>query len=116
MSDELTLEGLNLKKPLDKMTQKELRELCMSKLPQITGASGMSKEEILPAIKEVLGIVEEEGDQTNPYKDQILGIKKQITELRTKKNDSSERAQREILRKKINKLKKRTRRLSAVSA
>ncbi|WP_461209613.1 hypothetical protein [Desulfocurvus sp. DL9XJH121] len=116
MSDELTLESLDLKKPLDKMTQKELRELCMEKIPQITGASGMSKEELLPAIKEVLGIVEEEGEQSNPYKDQILGIKRKINGLRTAKAESKERAQREILRKKINKLKKRTRRLSAANA
>ena len=65
MSDELTLESLDLKKPLDKMTQKELRELCMAKIPQITGASGMSKEELLPAIKEVLGIEDEEGRNPN---------------------------------------------------
>lgn len=113
MSDELTLEGLNLKKPLDKMTQKELRELCMSKIPQITGASGMSKEELLPAIKEVLGIQDEEGNQTNPYKDQILGIKRRINELRTEKVGTTVRARREVLRKQINKLKKRTRRLAA---
>ena len=116
MSDELTLEGLDLKKPLDKMTQKELRELCMAKIPQITGASGMSKEELLPAIKEVLGIVDEEGNQTNPYKDQILSIKKKMTTLRAEKKDAGERAQRKILRKKINKLKKRTRRLASASA
>lgn len=116
MSDELTLEGLDLKKPLDKMTQKELRELCIEKIPQITGASGMSKEELLPAIKEVLGIEDEEGEQTNPYKDQIIGIKKKMTALREKKDGISERAQRKILRKKINKLKKRTRRLAAAGA
>ncbi|MCK9240058.1 hypothetical protein [Desulfocurvus sp.] len=115
MSDELTLESLDLKKPLDKMTQKELRELCMEKIPMITGASGMSKEELLPAIKEILGIEDEEIEGT-PYKDQIHAIKQDIRSLRAKKGESSNRKEREILRKKINKLKKRTRRLAHANA
>lgn len=115
MSEELTLESLDLKKPLDKMTQKELRELCMEKIPMITGASGMEKDELLPAIKEVLGI-EEEVVEGNPYKDQILSIKKDIRDLRAKKEETESRKGREILRKKINKLKKRTRRLASAGA
>ena len=50
-----------LKKPLDKMTVKELKDLAIAKIPQIVGASGMHKEDLLAAIKENLGIVEEEG-------------------------------------------------------
>jgi len=115
MSDELTLESLELKKPLDKMTQKELRELCMEKITIITGASGMSKEELLPAIKEVLGIEEEEVEGT-PFKDQIFAIKGDIRSLRTKRLESKSRKEREIMRKKINKLKKRTRRLARTNA
>ncbi len=115
MSDELTLESLDLKKPLDKMTQKELRELSMEKFPMITGASGMSKEELLPAIKEILGIEEEEIEGT-PYKDVIFGIKGTIRDLRAKRLEASNRKEREILRKKINKLKKRTRRLAKANA
>lgn len=114
MSEELTLESLELKKPLDKMTQKELRELCIEKIPMITGASGMSKEELLPAIKEVLGIEEEEVDTGNPHKDEIAALKKSISELRTQKDAVENRKQREIIRKKINKMKKRTRRLARV--
>ncbi|WP_028587621.1 hypothetical protein [Desulfocurvus vexinensis] len=115
MSEELTLESLELKKPLDKMTQKELRELCMEKIPMITGASGMSKEELLPAIKEILGI-EDEVVEGTPYKDQIHAIKQDIRALRAKKVESANRKEREILRKKINKLKKRTRRLAHANA
>ncbi len=114
MSEELTLESLNLKKPLDKMTQKELRELCMEKFPQITGASGMSKEELLPAIKELLGIEEE--SQVNPYKEQIFSVKRNIRELREKKATLTTRKEHEIMRKKINKLKKKTRQLAAANA
>lgn len=115
MSDELTLEGLELKKPLDKMTQKELRELCMEKIPMITGASGMSKEELLPAIKEILGI-EEEAVVGTPYKDQIHAMKKDIRTLRSQKVASESRKEREILRKKVNRLKKRTRSLAHTNA
>ncbi|BBD09608.1 hypothetical protein [Desulfovibrio ferrophilus] len=114
MSEELTLESLELKKDLDKMTQKELRELCIEKITQITGASGMSKEELLPAIKEVLGIEEEE-EPKNPFKEQIVIVKKDIASLREKKTSTTDRTQREILRKKINRLKKRSRRLAAAS-
>lgn len=112
MSDELTLESLELKKDLDKMTQKELRELCMEKIPQITGASGMSKEELLPAIKEILGI-EDEGEPANPNKEKILVLKKDIKALYAKKGETTARGERKILRKKINKMKKQTRRLAA---
>ncbi len=52
MSEGLQLE---LKKPLEKMTAKELRELSMKQLPQVVGASGMGKEELLAEIKKVLG-------------------------------------------------------------
>lgn len=62
MSDETpTLESLELKKPLDKMTTKDLRQLCMDKMPLIAGASGMDKETLISNIKEYLGIEEEEG-------------------------------------------------------
>lgn len=116
MSEELTLEGLELKKPLEKMTQKELRDLCINKLPMITGASGMSKEEILPAIKEVLGIEDDEDNKVNPYKDQIASTKAAIRGLRKEKAGISARRERCVMRKKINKLKKRTRRLAAYGA
>lgn len=113
MAEEITLESLELKKPLDKMTAKELRELCINKLPMITGASGMSKEEILAAIKEAFGLVDEEGTKVSPYKAQISTLKKKIKALRVEKSEIDSRKDREIIRKKINKLKKRTRRLAA---
>lgn len=108
---ELTLESLGLKKPLDKMTAKELRDLVMEKIPQVTGASGMDKGELVTAIKEVLGITEEEG-AANPYKEQIFSIKRDIKSLRAEKASCGSRKERDVLRKKINKLKKRTRRLA----
>ncbi len=112
MSDEIKLE---LKKPLDKMTAKELRQLVMEKIPQITGASGMDKETLLSSIKEVMGITDEEGSKDKAYKNQINSLKKRIKELQAQKIElpKSEKSKRQALRKRIHAFKKRTRRLSA---
>ncbi len=114
MAEELTLDSLNLKKPLEKMTAKELRELAIDKIPQITGASGMDKDELLEAIKEVLGIAEEEYKGTK-YKEQILATKRQIKELRAQKTNipTGHRKERDKLRKQIKQLKRKTRKMAA---
>lgn len=112
MSDEITLQSLGLKKPLDKMTAKELRQLVMDKIPQITGASGMDKDQLLVAIKDVLGIKDEEGSKVNPYKEQIHSIKSDIRAMREQKASAGTRKEKDLLRRRINKLKKRTRRLA----
>ncbi|MFK4764077.1 hypothetical protein ACI3L3_04750 [Desulfobaculum sp. SPO524] len=109
MSEEINIE---LKKPLEKMTIKELRELAIAEIPQITGASGMDKDTLLAAIKEVLGITDDDENKGNPYQGQIARIKKELNELRAKKLTVAGRKEREIIRKKINKLKKYTRRLA----
>jgi len=113
MSEELTLESLQLSKPLEKMTAKELRELAIEKIPQITGASGMDKDQLVSAIKDVLGLTEE--DQATVYKDEILSLKRRIKELRAQKDQAQEMSQKEKdkLRKQIKQLKRRTRRLAA---
>ena len=46
-------------KPLDKMTVIELREFALAKDLGITGVHAMKKEELLPAVKEALGIKDE---------------------------------------------------------
>lgn len=109
---------LELKKPLEKMTAKELRELALKQLPQVVGATGMGKDELLAEIKKVLGIGGEEGPAVSPYKGQILAMKRQAKDLRARKAGSGAemaRKDKEILRRKINKLKKRSRRLAAAS-
>ncbi len=114
MSDEqqeLQFEDLGLTKSLDKMTAKELRQLVMDKIPMITGASGMDKEALVKAIRDVFGFTEEKG-QVSPYKKQISATKKEIRSLREQKAQAEARKDKEALRKKINKLKKRTRRLA----
>ncbi len=107
---EISFDELGLTKPLEKMTVKDLRSLCLEKLPMITGASGKNKDELVQAIKDVFGIKDEE--QVSPYKQQIADIKKQIRALRIEKEGITDRAQRNRMRRKINRLKKRTRQLA----
>jgi len=107
---EISFDELGLTKPLEKMTTKELRTLCIEKLTMITGASGKDKDELVAAIKEVFGIEEEQ--QISPYKKQIADIKRQIREMRVEKEAMTDRVARDHMRRKINKLKKRTRKLA----
>ncbi|WP_027370794.1 hypothetical protein [Desulfovermiculus halophilus] len=113
MSDELTLESLQLSKPLEKMTAKELRELAIDKIPQITGASGMGKDELVSAIKEELGLTDD--SQASAYKEEIRSLKRRIKDLRAQKQEAGTLSQKEKdkLRKEIKQLKRRTRRLAA---
>ncbi len=95
-------------KPLDKMTAKELRELAMT-IPDITGAHGMNKEELISSIKEARGIVDEKKKTTSNVRDD----KKKIAEMKAEKaqaKDAGDKKRAEILRKKISRLKKKTRR------
>lgn len=105
---------LELKKPLEKMTAKELRDLVINQLPMIQGASGMDKDTLLKEIKAALGMTEE-GGGVSPYKAQIHGLKAKIRSLRKTKvavEGEGARGQKDTLRRRINKLKKRSRRLA----
>ncbi|MCX5893801.1 MAG: Rho termination factor N-terminal domain-containing protein [Deltaproteobacteria bacterium] len=96
-------------KPLDKMTATELRKYAMD-LGEISGVHGMNKEELLRAIKEVKGI-KDEGKVVK--KVNVRELKEQAQAARTKKlaaiSGGSGRKQVDVLRKKANRLKKRTR-------
>jgi hypothetical protein len=76
------------------------------------GASGMQKEELVKSIKDVFGIVDTEGG-VSPYKDQIFTMKRKIREMRGEKASVEGRQARTQMRRQINKLKKRTRRLAS---
>lgn len=101
-------------KPLEKMTAKELRELALT-LEGIVGVHSMNKPELLAAIKEVKGIVDEEGQKAvDPAA--IRDTKKKIKALREKQAqalESGDNRMAGILRKKVSRLKKKTRRLAA---
>jgi len=96
-------------KPLEKMTAKELRELAME-IPEISGVHGLNKEELISEIKKARGIPEDTGKQTSAS---VREIKKKIKELKTRREEfvnANDTRMAAIYRKRILKLKKKTRR------
>lgn len=98
-------------KPLDKMTATELRKYAMD-LGEISGVHGMNKEELLSAIKEVKGI-KDEGKAAAKTTVNVRELKEKAQAARAKKLEGitggASRKQVDTLRKKANRLKKRTR-------
>ncbi len=114
-------------KPLDKMTVKELREVA-KEIPGLTGISSMKKDDLLANIKDAQGA--SDSPAAKPKKKKHVGakkskkvmtvkeIKKEINKLRAKKvtaQKDNAKNQVDILRRKINRLKKMSRK-KAVSA
>ena len=96
-------------KPLDKMTAKELREMALG-MEGIVGVHAMNKSELVAAIKEAQGVEDEKKRDKGV---DVRSIKKKIKELRSQKEamrEAGEKDKVQILRKKINRLKKKTRR------
>ncbi len=95
-------------KPLEKMTAKELREMA-AEMPEITGAHGMEKEELIKAIKEVKGIV----DEVVTTKSSAVGeLKEKIKALKTKRQaaiEAKDKKMATMYRRQIARLKKKTR-------
>ena len=106
-------------KPLEKMTAKELREMALG-LPGIHGVHAMKKEELIEAIRKAKGITEPEpkkGKQIIAKKEKVVltvaELKQKVKELRMKKEELLQQKNwrvAEILRKRISRLKKKTRR------
>ena len=100
-------------KPLEKMTAKELRELAKS-MPEITGVYGMKKAELLSAIKEAKGIVDE-GPKT-VAKPASGGLKEKIQALKADRQaalEANDKRKATIYKRQISRLKKKTRRSAA---
>jgi hypothetical protein len=96
-------------KPLDKMTAKELRELGLS-IGGITGVHGMNKTELIAAIKEERGIVEEKSKKKIF---DVRELKAKIQEIREKRLQALESGNAKVaesFRRRISNLKKKTRR------
>ena len=96
-------------KPLDKMTAKELRELALG-IEGIVGVHAMNKSELVAAIKEAKGI---EAEKKRDKSGDVRSIKKKIKELRSQKETMKEAGEKDkvqMLRRKISRLKKKTRR------
>ncbi len=96
-------------KPLEKMTATELRKYALD-LGEIEGVHGMNKEELLAAIKKVKGIAEV-GKQAE--KVSMRDLKEKAKEMRAQKVTAiaaaEPRKKIDILRRRANRLKKRTR-------
>jgi hypothetical protein len=96
-------------KPLDKMTATELRKYALD-MGEISGVHGMNKEELLTAIKKVKGI-KDEGKHAE--KVSMRDLKEKAREMRTKKLEAMAAGEPQkkidILRRRANRLKKRTR-------
>jgi hypothetical protein len=97
-------------KPLDRMTAKELREHALT-LGEIVGVHGMNKEELIVAIKEIKGISDDKAKSAKTVN--VRELKEKIISLRQSKIDAmaadESRSKINILRKRINRLKKRMR-------
>ena len=96
-------------KPLDRMTAKELRELALG-IDGIVGVHAMNKSELVAAIKEARGI---EDEKKRDKSVDVRTIKKKIKELRSQKEtmrEAGEKGKVQMLRRRISRLKKKTRR------
>ncbi len=97
-------------KPLEKMTATELREAA-KEIPDITGAHGMNKDELIEAIGKAKGIeVKAKKPRTSmrETKAKIRALKNQ----RVAALEAEDERTAGILRKRILRLKKQTRRVA----
>ena len=95
-------------KPLDKMTVKDLREIA-KEIEGIAGVHGMNKGDLLAAIKEARGIKEAPRKKTTSS---VREIKAKLKDLKSKRREAlagKEKKQATILRRKISRLKKKSR-------
>jgi ABC-type uncharacterized transport system ATPase subunit len=110
-------------KPLDKMTVVELREVAKEEIPGITGVTGMKKDQLLEAIKEARGIKEEtpakkktKKKTAGPRKKMtVKDMKQEIARLRADRDalrQEKDKKKLEIIRRRINRLKKMTRKVA----
>lgn len=97
-------------KPLEKLTATELRTLAME-IPGITGVHGMNKNELISEIKIARGITD---DSKKSSSGKVRVLKKQMRELKAKRKgflEADDPKMAEIYRKRIIRLKKKTRRV-----
>jgi hypothetical protein len=113
-------------KDLELMTVKELRAIAAEET-DLVGVHAMKKAELLAAIKEAKGIEEEKAPKEKAPKEKAPAekakkeeltskeLKAKITELKVKKEEfrkARDRRMVEVLRRRINRAKKRTRKLA----
>jgi Rho termination factor, N-terminal domain len=99
-------------KPLEKMTVKELREMAKD-IPQVVGVHGMKKEELIVEIKKAKGIADEPVKKADAT---VAQLKQKIKALKIERQSALEAKDKKkatIFKRRISRLKKRTRRLAA---
>ena len=103
-------------KDLDRMTVKELKEVA-AESTDLIGIHAMKKAELLAAIKEVKGIKEEKAPKEKIEKEAVTvkELKEKIIALKVERKEARKARDKRmvhILRRKINRLKKETRKIS----
>ena len=106
-------------KSIEEMTVKELREVAKG-IPGVEGAHAMKKEQLLEVIKKARGIKEEAPAEKKEKKGAeseaiIRDLKQKIILLKQEKEaarEAKDRKKLDVLRRRINRLKKRTRKVA----
>ena len=118
-NEETTPKMPEFQKPLDKMTAPELKEVA-KEIPGLTGVHAMKKADLIDVIKKYYGIEEEVPAKGKKKKAEkrtasVKELKTKIIQLREKKEAAratKDRKNIEILRRRINRLKKQTRKVA----
>jgi len=99
-------------KNIDKMTAIELREIA-KKIPGVSGVHAMKKDQLLDVVKNFLGLKEKKAPKQG--KERISDLKKKIVQLKEERHralKSKDKSTATILKRKISRLKKLTRKLA----
>ena len=120
MAEEVKKDEQQTEKPIDKMTVVELREAAKREIPDIKGVSGLKKDQLLEVMREARGIKVETPAQkkkkktAGPKKEMtVKEMKQEIVRLHAEKESIRQEGDKkkiEIIRRRINRLKKMTRR------
>ena len=123
MTEESKMKQHKDDKPLEKMTVKDLREIALEIPHDHTSVAvrDMKKDELVAFIKEARGIVDEEPAKKKVYAKAVkialtkTQIKQKIRTLREEKKaarQAKDQNKADILRRRINKLKKQSRKIA----
>ena len=101
---------------LERLTVKELRAIAAEETEAV-GIHAMKKDELLSAIKKARGIPEEKAPKEKAKEDEVTvqELKAKVQGLKAKKEEFrrlQDRRMVEVLRRRINRAKKRTRKLA----
>jgi hypothetical protein len=95
-------------KPLDKMTATELRTLA-KEVAQVSGVYGMNKPELIAAIQKARGIEVPKGNKSDATVREVKARIRVLKKEREAAQAASDAPKATILRRRISRLKKKTR-------